>query len=102
MSLETEQNLHAAKNNLTSTQKQLAQLEKNKKDLELALMATTEERRMFERELLALREHLHYKATGQQINFNTFNNQSSAVTSPPAISLKTENTAFFNNSNHYN
>lgn len=73
VSLETEQNLQAVKNNLTSTQKQLTTLERTKKDLELALMATTEERRLFERELLALREHLQFKANGQT-NFCTFNN----------------------------
>lgn len=62
VALETEKSLTEVKYELATTKKELQFSNNNRKDLEVALKSTQEEKRMVERELLSIRAQLQMKA----------------------------------------
>jgi len=63
VALETEKSLTEIKYELATAKKELIFSNNNRKDLEVALNAVQEEKKMIERELLSLRAYLQLKAT---------------------------------------
>ncbi len=61
VALETEKSLTEAKYEVTQLRKEVQFLNNNRQDLEIALSSINEEKRMLERELLALRSQLQMR-----------------------------------------
>ena len=61
VALETEKSLTEAKFEISNLKREVAFVNANRKDLEIALSATQEEKKMIERELLSLRAQLQMK-----------------------------------------
>lgn len=62
VSLETEKSLTEAKYEISQLKKEIGFLNTNRGDLEVALGSVNEEKRMLERELLAIRSQLQMRA----------------------------------------
>lgn len=61
MALETEKTLTEAKFEISNLKREISFVNANRKDLEVALSAVQEEKKMIERELLSLRAQLQMK-----------------------------------------
>ena len=61
VALETEKTLTEAKFEISNLKREIAFVNANRKDLEVALSAVQEEKKMIERELLSLRAQLQMK-----------------------------------------